>query len=280
MGNINENSIWHDKIYLIERNDPVSGGINGIANKATIQLTDRTVYLKEQINTGQEILERALVYTTDNPNYQANNKTIEHVSEPVNEHDVANRLYVDRGDAFIQDQLNSILEEKLWGWELVGDFENGCEITKRNQIVHDKVTNQYFNWIGNLPYVVLPKTNPIVDIADGNPWIIVDNTNEMQHSVEKANQKAQQALDIVKATHLPESLNGQAGKILAVNKTEDGYQFIASHSGFYGFRKKGAELIVEIGDGDYNSNDFNEWFISGIGASFSIDKNGNLLINL
>ncbi|MDF7667949.1 hypothetical protein PT273_08865 [Orbaceae bacterium ESL0727] len=58
MANLTENAIWHDGIYQIERNDPVSGGKDGITNKPLQQLTDRTVYLKEQNAKIKELIDK------------------------------------------------------------------------------------------------------------------------------------------------------------------------------------------------------------------------------
>ncbi|MDF7669894.1 hypothetical protein PT276_01520 [Orbaceae bacterium ESL0721] len=281
MDNIRENSsIWQEQIYLIKRDDPVSGGPDGIANKAAIQLADRTQYLKKELEKEQELSKRALVYTPDNPNYQANNKTIEKVSEPVNESDAATRLYVDRGDAYLQDQINDIYDNASWGWVLIGEFQTGCTITKRNHIVYDNINKQYYNWIGVLPHDVMPDTDPTDEIANGQPWIVIDNTNELVADVEEAKRNAKEALDKVNKANLPQDLEGQAGKFLAVNDEENGYTFIQSLSAFYGFRKNGAKLILETGEGNYPVNDFNECLISVMGLDFYIDKNGNLLIKI
>ena len=43
-----ETSTWEDPIYLIERTDPLSGGINGINNIQARQLASRTLYLLNQ----------------------------------------------------------------------------------------------------------------------------------------------------------------------------------------------------------------------------------------
>lgn len=280
MGKITEHAKWHDEIYLIERNDPVSGGVNGIANKAPIQLADRTLYLKEQLEKEQELSERALVYTPDNSNYQANNKTIEDLAAPINANDAANRVYVDYCDALLQNQINDIHENASWGWVLMGDFQTGCEVTKRNHIVYDNISKQYYNWVGELPRYVLPDTDPSIEISEGNHWIIVDNTNEIVADVEEAKKKAKEALDKVNKANLPQDLTGQAGKFLSVNDNENGYKFIQSLSSFYGFRKNGAELILETGDCDYTASEFDEWFISGIGINFNVDIKGNLLVKI
>lgn len=280
MANLTENQTWHEGIYQIERNDPVSGGKDGVSNKPLIQLGDRTAFLKKEIDTAKDTLSRALTYTTDNEHYQAEGKRIENLADPVNENDAVNKIYVDHIDGALQNQINTLNENSSWGWELIGNFTDGCNVTKRSHIVYDEQSKQYYNWVGELPYVVLAQTDPITEIEAGKPWIIVNNTDELASNVEAANRLAQLAMDKVEAAHLPESLSGQARKMLAVNQTEDGYQFIQSLSAFYGFRKNGAKLIIETGEGNYNTTEFNEWFISGTGATFSIDDNGNLLINL
>lgn len=48
MANINEQAQWADNVYLIDENDPVVGGPDGIDNIPHQQLTNRTAWLKEQ----------------------------------------------------------------------------------------------------------------------------------------------------------------------------------------------------------------------------------------
>ncbi|QIW15864.1 hypothetical protein A4G20_05715 [Pasteurellaceae bacterium RH1A] len=49
MANLNEQDKWENHIYRIEENDPVVGGENGITNKPTKQLANRTVWLKKAL---------------------------------------------------------------------------------------------------------------------------------------------------------------------------------------------------------------------------------------
>lgn len=53
MGHFNKNAVWHDKIYQLERTDPVVGGEGGISNQAPKELADRTEWLKQQIELQQ-----------------------------------------------------------------------------------------------------------------------------------------------------------------------------------------------------------------------------------
>lgn len=46
MSNLNEAATWEEGVYLIDVNDPVLGGVNGIANTQAHQLANRTQYLK------------------------------------------------------------------------------------------------------------------------------------------------------------------------------------------------------------------------------------------
>lgn len=48
MANLNEEPVWEAGIYQFETNDPVEGGPEGIDNKPTRQLANRTAYLKEE----------------------------------------------------------------------------------------------------------------------------------------------------------------------------------------------------------------------------------------
>lgn len=57
MANLNEEPVWEEGIYQLETTDPVEGGPEGIDNKPTRQLANRTAYLKqEQDNIKEEVL--------------------------------------------------------------------------------------------------------------------------------------------------------------------------------------------------------------------------------
>ncbi|WP_262360102.1 hypothetical protein [Vibrio cholerae] len=48
MANLNEEPVWEEGIYQFETTDPVEGGPEGIDNKPTRQLANRTAYLKKE----------------------------------------------------------------------------------------------------------------------------------------------------------------------------------------------------------------------------------------
>jgi hypothetical protein len=50
MANLPETPEWEDGIYQLEQTDPVMGGSGGISNLQAIQLGNRTVYLKQQLD--------------------------------------------------------------------------------------------------------------------------------------------------------------------------------------------------------------------------------------
>lgn len=50
MGIINERSCWEDEIYLLERDDLIAGGEDGVDNRPHWQLANRTVYLNDKIS--------------------------------------------------------------------------------------------------------------------------------------------------------------------------------------------------------------------------------------
>lgn len=67
MGIITEQNKWEESVYLIEENDPVHGGEEGVSNKAAKQLANRTLYLRQQlIAAGQKITPKKLTATTKN----------------------------------------------------------------------------------------------------------------------------------------------------------------------------------------------------------------------
>lgn len=82
------------------------------------------------------------------------------------------------------------------------------------------------------------------------------------------------------ALYLPSDLRGQAGKLLAVTQAEDGFEAIQSIGVFYGLRIDGSKLTAITGQGTYNANDFDTWFITLPGVDFTINKDDHLIINI
>lgn len=67
MANLNETATWEVGVYQWETSDPVQGGPNGIDNKPTRQLANRTLWLKNEIakavqSIGQNKNEAAQLY--------------------------------------------------------------------------------------------------------------------------------------------------------------------------------------------------------------------------
>lgn len=50
MANVTETAVYDAGVYQIETTDPVSGGASGIANKPSINLANRTAYLKSKVD--------------------------------------------------------------------------------------------------------------------------------------------------------------------------------------------------------------------------------------
>jgi ribosomal protein S20 len=91
---------------------------------------------------------------------------------------------------------------------------------------------------------------------------------------------AQTAQNIASSLSLPSDLTGQAGKLLAVNETEDGYEPIASKAVFYGLRREGSKLVAETGEGTFDANQFPVWMVGLPGMNYAVNENGHLLINI
>lgn len=67
MAKLTEIERWEEEIYRIEENDPVHGGENGITNKPTKQLANRTLFLRKQLQlAGQKLVPKKLTSTTRN----------------------------------------------------------------------------------------------------------------------------------------------------------------------------------------------------------------------
>ncbi|WP_211129649.1 hypothetical protein [Serratia surfactantfaciens] len=55
MSKLNEQSRWHDGIYQVSNNDVVRGGESGAINQQAAQLAGRTLYLKNRVDTLQDL---------------------------------------------------------------------------------------------------------------------------------------------------------------------------------------------------------------------------------
>lgn len=64
MANLNEEPVWEEGIYQFETTDPVEGGPEGIDNKPTRQLANRTAYLKQE---QEELKDKFHAEKTPNP---------------------------------------------------------------------------------------------------------------------------------------------------------------------------------------------------------------------
>ncbi len=107
-----------------------------------------------------------------------------------------------------------------------------------------------------------------------------DAVSDAQSQAQAAQGYAQSAQTIASSLNLPSDLTGQAGKLLAVNPTEDGYEPIASKAVFYGLRKQGAKLIAETGEGTFDASSFPVWMVTLPGLNFAVNGDGHLIINI
>lgn len=237
---------WEDEVYLIQRTDRVGGGVRGVANKPHGELANRTQYLKKEVDSINSALENTLSTAKDKLNFDARNHRIENVGKPEKKGDAVNKEYTDKADNDLQKQVNQLKEAQI-GYESVGNFQTGCTLNTRNEIVYDEQTKKYYAWAGNLPYKVVPKTNVIDEINNGKPWLVIENSNEFLAKIESIKQIAQSV-----ATQ------------------------------FYGFKKDGAKLILEIvGNIDNKTlhiSEFLEWVIAPGGCEFIVNDKELLMI--
>ena len=61
MANLKETAQWEEGIYQWETTDPVLGGENGIDNKPTRQLANRTAWLKQELEAAQQTQRNRLI---------------------------------------------------------------------------------------------------------------------------------------------------------------------------------------------------------------------------
>ncbi|OCG45764.1 hypothetical protein A9G34_01315 [Gilliamella sp. Choc4-2] len=245
MEHLKEETTWVNNIYLIQRTDRVGGGVRGIANKPHYELANRTQYLKKEVDAINISLNFTLSASENNSNFDAKGNRIENLKKPENKNDAVNKEYVDGNDEKLQKQVNELIEAKI-GYESIGNFNDGCTINTRNEIVYDEQTKKYYAWAGNLPHHVLPETNVTDEMNNGKPWLVIENSNEFIAKIESIKQIAQSV-----ATQ------------------------------FYGFKRDGAKLILETAENIDNktlhTSEFLEWVIAPGGCEFTVN-NKNLLM--
>lgn len=117
MALIKETAQWVDNIYLIEPNDPVEGGEDGVDNRPHIELANRTAFLnekrKEQERKTQEIDDKVNGLTTKVDEIQV---TIQNGGNNQSSGDLDEKLdqeIKDRtdGDSHLQGQIDALKEQ-------------------------------------------------------------------------------------------------------------------------------------------------------------------------
>lgn len=117
MALIKETAEWVENIYLIEPNDPVEGGEDGVDNRPHIELANRTVFLnkkrKEQEQKTQEIDEKVNGLTTQVNEIQVtiqnggNNQSSGDLDEKLDQEIQART----EGDSHLQGQIDALKEQ-------------------------------------------------------------------------------------------------------------------------------------------------------------------------
>lgn len=246
MEHLIEEAKWEDEVYLIQRTDRVGGGVRGIANKPHSELANRTQYLKKEIDKINLALKNTLSTAKDKLNFDAKNHRIENVGKPEKKGDAVNKEYADKSENNLQTQINQLKEAQI-GYEAVGNFQDGCTLNTHNEIVYDEQTKKYYAWVGNLPHYVSSATNVTDEINNGKPWLVIENSNELIAKIESIKQVVQ-------------------------NRSTQ----------FYGFKKKGKNLSLEIVGNLDNENlhvsEFSEYIIAPGGCEFALKDKDLLLI--
>lgn len=98
MANLQEQALWETGIYQFETSDPVMGGPDGIDNKPTRQLANRTLYLKIRLETLQT---------------NVADKTIDATAEKAGIAKLINRLDSTATDAALTANQGRILKERI-----------------------------------------------------------------------------------------------------------------------------------------------------------------------
>lgn len=169
------------------------------------------------------------------------------------------------------------------------DLETAIALVQADsQILHDIIHGGINTTTQTNNGPVISPAKAIHDIEETIQTSLVDlgmTATLLNQSVEQAElhemnarSYAETALSYTQALNLPDNLQGQSGRLLAVNADEDGYEVIESQSIFYGLRLNGAELLFETGDGSFIESDFATWVITLPGVDFGIDVDGHLIM--
>lgn len=132
MGTITESSQWEDSIYLLETNDLIAGGVDGVDNKPHWQLANRTVYLNDQITSLDakftEELNNLDLKIKDNIQVEINNIHVD-LDDVKNEIGTGLRAYIAEGDNELAAQIQTLRVRSSVNSARVSALEN-----KHNQI--------------------------------------------------------------------------------------------------------------------------------------------------
>ena len=167
------------------------------------------------------------------------------------------------------------------------DLETAIALVQADsQILHDIIHGGINTTTQTNNGPVISPAKAIHDIEETIQTSLVDlgmTATLLNQSVEQAElhemnarSYAETALSYTQALNLPDNLQGQSGRLLAVNTAEDGYEVIESQSIFYGLRLNGAELLFETGNGAFIESNFATWIITLPGVDFSISNTGDL----
>lgn len=83
MGNLTEHEQWEEDVYQLETSDPVLGGPEGVSNKASRQLANRTRWLKKKLEVAEQAL-TAHARSRNHPNGTLNAKGFVQLSNATN----------------------------------------------------------------------------------------------------------------------------------------------------------------------------------------------------
>ena len=130
---------------------------------------------------------RALTYPYNSPNYDAENRRIENLGNPVNIKDATTKHYVDQEFGKIQKAIDTVSDNMIQGWIIVESFEKGATLNLKNQVLLWESDKQYYHWAGRLPKTVTANSTPATAGGiGGGRWVLIGDASLRSSLASKA----------------------------------------------------------------------------------------------
>ncbi|WP_334467675.1 phage tail protein [Arsenophonus sp. PmNCSU2021_1] len=108
MSYLKETAAWEDGIYQIETSDPVLGGPDGITNRPTRELANRTAWLKQQLKAAEAAL-KGHTRSRNHPDASVSEKGFVKLSN-ANQSSSETEAATPKAVKIVNDRLNAVID--------------------------------------------------------------------------------------------------------------------------------------------------------------------------